>query len=348
MANIFQKPSAALALIATAVAGPYAAFETDVGVFARRIVSDVMGESTESGGGDTSLESTGSYANYPGLPHSGMGPVPVNVGSMDAPSLAYQNVPASNGAPAGYMVSANMPGVPAGYPGSAGAGPLVNAVPYGEQYGMFASSPVAPQILESNRGPTSMVPGGTQQLWDYTLGVPTLEQLGAQPQQLGGGMVHDLREVLRFDIHPNWLPQRFSRVTTVLSNVQYDGLRVPLITGTRPSDLAGTLTYYFDPGQSLQKINLHALTGDPSQLTHLMTQFYGLRQEHSLGGQLYTSRWNNRVSSVLHVAPAPIIYAGADHSKYIVFLELNQTNANFSLSEEAGAFLKNVQATQRW
>ena len=319
MANFLQRPSGALALIAAAVAGPYAAFETDVGVIARRVLSDVMGDSSSEPAG---LASPVDYANYGGAQGIGGG-LPLDPGHLDAPSLGYANYPPTAGMPAGQPSGA---GIPAGH---------------------FVHS-TNPPITESHRGPNNIVPGGTQQLWDYTLGVPSLDQLGAHPQQLGGGAVHDLREVLRFDIHPSWLPQRFSRVTTVLSNVQFDGLRVPLITGTKPSDLAGTLTYYFDPGQNLQRINLHALTGDPSSLAMLMTQFYGLQPEHSLGGQLYTSRWNNRVSSVLHVAPAPIIYAGADHSRYIVFLELNQTGANFALSEEAGSFLQNVQATQRW
>jgi hypothetical protein len=127
-----------------------------------------------------------------------------------------------------------------------------------------------------------------------------------------------------------------------------DGLRVPLITGTRPSDVAGTLTYYFDAGQSLRRINLHGLTGDPSQLATLMVQFYGLQPEQSLGGQLFTTRWNNRITNLLQIAPAPIIYAGADHSKYIVFLELNQASASFGLSQEASDLLQNAQSTRRW
>lgn len=235
-------------------------------------------------------------------------------------------------------------------------GPAIGGYPVGagnaQSVYPFVSYPGSPgpgtPVLESRQGPAGLVPGSTHQLWDYTLGVPHLQQLQQQPGAIGGGEVHDLREVLRFDIQPGWLPQRFSRVSTVLSNVQMDGLRVPLITGTRPSDLAGTLTYYFDASQSLRRINLHGLTGDPSALAQLMMQFYGLQPEASLGGQLFTTRWNNRVTNVLHIAPAPIIYAGADHSKYIVFLELNQANASYALSEEASGFLKNSQAAQRW
>jgi hypothetical protein len=204
-------------------------------------------------------------------------------------------------------------------------------------------------ILETRSGPSYAILGSTDQLWDYTLGTPSLQQIQQQPTaSVGGGAVVDLREVLRFDIVPGWLPQRFSRVSTVTSNVQLDGLRVPLITGTQPKDIAGTLTYYFDASQSLKRIDLHGLTGDPSNLANLMVQFYQLKPEQSLGGQLFTTRWNNRVTSVMHVAPAPIMYAGADHSKYILFLELNQPDNQYGLSEEASEVLRTAQATQRW
>ena len=203
--------------------------------------------------------------------------------------------------------------------------------------------------LETRSGPSSVIPGSTDQLWDYTLGTPTLNQIQQQPNAaVGGGVVNDLREVLRFDIVPGWLPQRFARVSTVTSNVQMDGLRVPLITGTQPKDIAGTLTYYFDAGQALKRINLHGLTGDPTQLANLMVHFYQLNPEKSLGGQLYTTRWNNRITSVMQISPAPVIYAGADHSKYIIFLELNQPSNQYGLSNEASEILHTSEATQRW
>ena len=207
----------------------------------------------------------------------------------------------------------------------------------------------ATPYIETRSGPAAVVPGSTDQLWDYTLGTPTLNQIQQQPNgAVGGGIVNDLREVLRFDIVPGWLPQRFARVSTVTSNVQMDGLRVPLITGTQPKDIAGTLTYYFDASQTLKRINLHGLTGDPSQLVNLMVQYYQLNPEQSLGGKLYTTRWNNRITSVMQIAPAPIIYAGADHSKYIIFLELNQPSNQYGLSHEASEILRTSEATQRW
>lgn len=376
--NFLQKPTGTAAVLIAAIGGPYAAFETNLGTAARKVLMGGGSYASPDGnnlqGQDPNWQSplasstptlnymsAGQGANYPQNPMPQQVPIPIGNGSpvpsssmtsgspigysyndpQYIPPSAPQSAQPLMGAPYGAPITAP-PGMPAGYPVNAYAAPT---------YPVTANSGTAypgQPVLESRQGPAGVVPGTTHQLWDYTLGVPQLQQLQQQPGAIGGGQVHDLREVLRFDIQPGWLPQRFSRVSTVLSNVQMDGLRVPLITGTRPSDLAGTLTYYFDASQSLRRINLHGLTGDPSGLAQLMIQYYGLTPEASLGGQLFTTRWNNRVTNVLHIAPAPIIYAGADHSKYIVFLELNQANASYALSEEASGFLKNSQAAQRW
>lgn len=199
-------------------------------------------------------------------------------------------------------------------------------------------------------------PGGytpkatTQDLWNFNLGTPTVEQLQAlEPAPaLTGTEISDLREVLRFDITPVWVPQHFSRVSTVLADMSLDGLRVPLVTGTEVGDLAGTLTYYFDRYQRLQRLKIHALTGDPAQVVQTLQQFYQLHQEPALGGGLYLIKWNGAPTSVLHVAPAPIIYATAEHSRYTVFLELNQPNIPYGLSAEAQHLIDSGHATNRW
>ena len=374
--NFIQKPFGAAAVLAAAIGGPYAAFETETGASLRRSLFNAgvgMGTSPADGSdlanGNVSNDSSSNnawngnvgsssfsndpnqYGSFPpGLQSQYSGrPVSVSYGQPTVQPLGPpygQSNPYGASMPGSAGSGASQPGLPSVYGSSVAVGNFVTGA------SSVPGNPAAVQypsgILETRQGPTTAIPGGTNQLWDYTLGVPTLQQLQQQPSSLGGGEVHDLREVLRFDIAPNWLPQRFSRVSTVLSNVQMDGLRVPLITGTRPTDIAGTLTYYFDAGQSLRRINLHGLTGDPSQLASLMVQFYGLQPEQSLGGQLFTTRWNNRIANLLQIAPAPVIYAGADHSKYVVFLELNQASSSFGLSPEASELLQTAQATRRW
>ncbi len=131
---------------------------------------------------------------------------------------------------------------------------------------------------------------------------------------------------MRFDISPDWLMQRFSRVSTVLADLQLEGLRVPIVTGTRADDLAGTLTYYFDRTDKLQRVTLHGFTGDPNRLVGTMTQHYGMSREPSLEAGVYTKRWNGQPVHFLRMTHAPVVYSDAIHQKYTVFLELNQPN----------------------
>ena len=192
--------------------------------------------------------------------------------------------------------------------------------------------------------------GSTLDLWDFNLGTPAVDQLQghASAPALTGADITDFREVLRFDISPQWVPQRFARVSTVLADMNLDGLRVPIVTGTSVGDVAGTLTYYFDRYQRLQRLNIHGLTGDPGRVVTTLQQYYQLQQEPALGGGLYLIKWNGTPTSVLHIAPAPIIYSTAEHSRYSVFLELNQPNIPYGLSNEAQQLLSSGQLTNRW
>ena len=354
LSNFIQKPLGIVTILGAAVGGPYAAFETDIGTQLRQALASRMTQSPSQANAVLQSEPSDPYSLVSSSTQyqapNGAPPQASSWSQNDsyrnssgntngyAPaSPTNQNYP-QNYAPNGQVVSTVY--------GPATVQPIGPPLPYNGNHNPYQQS--SPSI-ESRLGPSKVVSGRTDQLWDYTIGTPTLNQIQQQPNTaLGGGTVTDLRELLRFDIVPGWLPQRFSRVSTVTSNVQMDGLRVPLITGTQPSDIAGTLTYYFDAGKSLKRIQLHGLTGDPSNLANLMVQFYQLAPEQSLGGQLFTTRWNNRITSVMQVSPAPIIYAGADHSKYILFLELNQPTNQYGLSDEASEILRTSQATQRW
>lgn len=165
---------------------------------------------------------------------------------------------------------------------------------------------------------------------------------------LVGAPVSDLREVMRFDISPDWVIQRFARVSTALSDLRLQTLRVPIVTGTRVDDLAGTLTYYFDGGGKLQRVSLHAFTGDPNRLIGAMTQHYGLNRESSLEAGVFTKRWNGIPIHFLRLTHTAVIHSDALHQKYTVFLELNQPDLPFGLSDEAKRIVDSDRMSGRW
>ncbi|MEZ6075375.1 MAG: DUF6690 family protein [Pirellulaceae bacterium] len=160
--------------------------------------------------------------------------------------------------------------------------------------------------------------------------------------------IHTLQEVLRFDIAPGWVLERFPRVSTVLADTQLDGLRVPLVTGTAPSDIAGTLTYSFDRYKRLQRVVVQGMTGDATRFMSELQQQYQMQQVPSLGGVLYLLSWNGKATSIVHIEPAAVIYADSPYARFKVLIELNQAGLEYGLSREAQQLLDAGKRTQRW
>ncbi|MDA8744239.1 hypothetical protein N9N28_06360 [Rubripirellula amarantea] len=179
-------------------------------------------------------------------------------------------------------------------------------------------------------------------------------KLGAIPQdveatpKLAGIQVDDLRQVMRFDISPSWVLSHFARVSTVLADLNLEGLRVPVVTGTRADDLAGTITYYFDSRGKLQRLTVHGFTGDPSKMVQIVTRDYGLQSEPTLEAGVYTKRWNGRPMHFLRLTHAPVVYSDAVHQKYTVFMELNQPNLPYGISAEARRIVDSDRHSGRW
>lgn len=184
--------------------------------------------------------------------------------------------------------------------------------------------------------------------WQTVPADPASNILNSEIQKFPQSPMLSLTEVLRFDITPAWVTSRFPRVSTIAGNTQLDAMRVPLVTGTTPSDMAGTLTYYFDAYQRLQRISLQSVTGDPNRFISQLQASYKLEQQPSLGGTLYLMSWNGKATSILRISPASVIRSDSPYSSYEVFLELNEPGLNFGLSNEANSFLAAGKTNRRW
>jgi hypothetical protein len=150
--------------------------------------------------------------------------------------------------------------------------------------------------------------------------------------KLVGPPVYDLTEVIRFDATPAWIMSRWSRVLTVSSELKLQGFRVPLITGTTPDDLAGSLTYYFDETNKVQRIRLVGGTGNPNRLIAVVQRRYKMRREHSGDAHdvLYQAAWNGRPVSELRIRPAAVVEADAPQRRFQILLEINQPGGQLS------------------
>jgi hypothetical protein len=189
----------------------------------------------------------------------------------------------------------------------------------------------------------------TETLWDDRIGPRDLQSFHeTELKTLAGGPIADFRDVLRFDISPSWVNGHFARVTTVLSELQLEGMRVPIVTGTKTDDIAGTLSYFFRHDHQLQRVTLHGFTGDATRIVNVMTEFYGMKPRPTLDTGVYTIEWNGAPTSVLKVTRAPVMYADAIRNQHTVFLELNQPHMDYGLSPEASRIVKSDWSTGRW
>ncbi len=177
--------------------------------------------------------------------------------------------------------------------------------------------------------------------------LPTGQQQGALPP-LAGPMVDQLGAVLRFDVSPAWVTSHWARVTTTLADTQLDGLRVPLVSGVSDTDLTGSLTYYFDKQQQVQRVTFHGTTGNPARLVQLLTEAYEFKREPSLGGEVYTRKWNGKPTSICRIRTAPVLRADMPNSKLEVLLEINRPGMTYGLSEAAKTLVEQERQAKLW
>ncbi len=140
-----------------------------------------------------------------------------------------------------------------------------------------------------------------------------------------------LEETLRFDVSPDWIMRRWPRVSTHLSDLQLQGFRVPLVSGTGITDLAGSLTYFADRQQQIQRIEFHGTTGDASRLIYWLQAQHGFRRDASAnpGTWRYVVTWNGNVHSQLEVRPAGVMRSDTPHGRFNVTLVMRRPRSLF-------------------
>jgi hypothetical protein len=176
------------------------------------------------------------------------------------------------------------------------------------------ASEAAPSSSSTKRGAGDQVAAASNQT------LPTTPQLEGLP-------LVDLAEVFRFDVTPAWIMHRWSRVSSGLGNLGLQGYRVPLVTGTREDDLAGSLTYYFNPKQQIQQITFNGTTGDARRLVQLATTRYrfGRRVVNDPGQFVYEiPEPRGPAKSILQIRPASILSVNQPRQRFTVALVIDR------------------------
>lgn len=172
----------------------------------------------------------------------------------------------------------------------------------------------------SEEGATATPDGAPQPEVVARLASATKEELVAVP----GPVVTDFGDVFRFDLSPHSITQRWSRVSTSLSDMDLQGYRVPLVTGNADSDLAGSLTYYFDGRPRTRRITFLGTTGDPQRLVGYMAKYYGFRKVPAKSPREMVYRTRSRVAGEMTVTPAEVLDKNLSATNYRVVLSLQR------------------------
>jgi hypothetical protein len=135
-----------------------------------------------------------------------------------------------------------------------------------------------------------------------------------------------IERVFRFDITTQWVLGTWTRVSTSLADLDLQGYRMTLVTGTTPADLAGSLTYYFNPQQRVQRIIFTGNTGDARRLVHFLATEHRFERKivPDPGLFLYQVTDKRKVISELRIKPMPIVRGEVQRARFDVTLVMER------------------------
>jgi hypothetical protein len=195
--------------------------------------------------------------------------------------------------------------------------------------------------------PTSDDPTSDDPRSDDPRVTPTMS-LENLPMDLSGPTDLSLRDVIRFDRTPSWVTQNWARVTTVLADVELEGFRVPLVTGTELTDFAGSITYYFNKQHIVQRIVLDGRSGDVTAIERFVIDDLELKKQPTLGAGLYTYSWNGSHKSMTKLSHAPIVESRSPFNRFSVYMEINHPASRYGMSPEGQVMLQRDRESWRW
>lgn len=160
------------------------------------------------------------------------------------------------------------------------------------------------------------------------------------PAPIAGPVGISLEQALNWNVTKNWVYQQWARKSTGLSDPTLFGVRVPLVTGSGMTDVAGSLTYYFDRAGALQRMRLNGRTADTSRIVHLAATRFGMgpKQAHSAGDQLYQAVQGKQLRGQLHTRPEGTLWATSPHSSFTVAFEVTRPGGPYSVTPDLPKF----------
>lgn len=157
-------------------------------------------------------------------------------------------------------------------------------------------------------------------------GEPQLAAVEPRKASSAAAALIPFEQALRWEAKPAWVLAAWPRVTTELSDLDLQGYRISYVSGTTESDLAGSLTYYFDGAQRLQKLTFTGSTGDAKRLVQFVMSHHHFQRR--LGDDpslyLYQVEQDGQALSEMRIKAAPIVRTGNPLRRFEVSLEMRR------------------------
>jgi hypothetical protein len=155
----------------------------------------------------------------------------------------------------------------------------------------------------------------------------TADPAAAKPAaQAAARIVRPMEDALRFDVTTDWVMANWPRVSAGLAELDLQGYRVPLVSGTTEADVAGSLTYYFNAKQRLERITFFGTTGDARKLVALLESRFAFKRSNTKEPNLFlyqVKSWG-KVQSELRIRPSPIVRSEVPNTRYEVALLIDR------------------------
>lgn len=146
--------------------------------------------------------------------------------------------------------------------------------------------------------------------------------------------VMSFHEILNWNLTPDMVRSRFDRITVMDTDYGLQGMRVPLVTGVNPYDLHGSLTWFFDESDTLQRISFRGWTGDATALANFLESQFGLAPQNRASSHLYVARRGRKVISAALFKFAPVLESRKSNEQIVVAFEINNPAGGYILSQE--------------
>lgn len=205
--------------------------------------------------------------------------------------------------------------------------PILAASVMGGPLAYFESGELSKGVTSTVKEWTSSAPAASTPAPATVAGLPAVTPPGGTAAKVN--LINNpmpVPEVFNFEITPDWVSSRWQEVSLGMADVALTGYRVMLVTGDGPQDLAGSLTYYFDGAQRLQRIRFEGVTGDVRPLVAEMAMRHRfIRCANQVAGtEIYQVHYHGKATGEMRIRSGSVVRAGSQLGRYSVSLAIDR------------------------